>query len=69
MLPAFVAAVTERRDHLHDLLKAATEAEPDRQLTVGSKRYRRLFTIGDARHAEFQDGRTFPCSRSPLGGP
>lgn len=53
VLPAFVAAATERRDHLRDLLKAATDAEPDQQLTFGSKRYRRLFTAGDVRHAQF----------------
>lgn len=52
LLPAFVLAVTARRDHLHDLLKAATDAEPDQALTVGAKHYRRLFTAGDARHAE-----------------
>lgn len=34
------------------LLKAATDAEPDQTLTVGAKHYRRLFTVGDARHAE-----------------
>ncbi|WP_332603162.1 site-specific integrase [Arthrobacter sp. S2(2024)] len=52
LLPAFVAAVTARRDHLRDLLTAATDTEPDQELTVGTKRYRRLFTVGDARHAE-----------------
>lgn len=51
VLPAFVGAVTARRDHLHDLLAAATDAERDQELTVGPKRYRRLFTAGDARHA------------------
>ncbi|WP_216636684.1 site-specific integrase [Arthrobacter sp. OY3WO11] len=50
-LPAFVAAVTARRDHFRDLLKAATDAAPNQELTVGMKRYRRLFTAGDARHA------------------
>lgn len=52
VLPAFVAAVTARRDHLHELLQAATVAEPDQALTVGAKHYRRLWTVGDARHAE-----------------
>ena len=52
LLPAFVVAVTARRDHLHDLLNAATDDEPDQALTVGVKTYRRLFTVGDARHAE-----------------
>jgi integrase len=51
LLPAFVAAVTERRDHLHDLLNAATDAADGQLVTVGSKRYRRLFSAGDARHA------------------
>ncbi|MFF1252720.1 tyrosine-type recombinase/integrase [Pseudarthrobacter sp. NPDC058329] len=51
VLPAFVGALTARRDHLHNLLTAATDAERDQELTVGSKRYRRLFTAGDARHA------------------
>ncbi|MET3948688.1 integrase [Arthrobacter sp. UYCu512] len=52
ILPAFVAAVIARRDHLHELLDAAADAEPDQVLTVGAKNYRRLFTVGDARHAE-----------------
>lgn len=52
LLPAFVAAVTVRRDHLNDLLNAATDAGPNQVLMVGAKDYRRLFTVGDARHAE-----------------
>jgi hypothetical protein len=36
-LPAFVAAVTARRDHFHDLLKAAMDAAPNQELTVGTK--------------------------------
>jgi hypothetical protein len=52
LLPVFVAAVTARRDHLHDLLNAATDAEPYQALTIGAKNYRRLFTVGDARHAQ-----------------
>jgi hypothetical protein len=51
VLPAFVGAVSASRDHLHDLLAAATDVERDQELTVGAKRYRRLFTVGDARHA------------------
>ena len=51
LLPAFVAAVTDRRDHLHELLIAATDATVDQQLKVGSKRYRRLFSTGDALRA------------------
>ena len=51
VLPAFVAAVTGRRDHLHELLTAATNADAGQLLTVGTKRYRRLFTAGDVRHA------------------
>jgi integrase len=51
LLPAFVTAVTDRRDHLRDLLAAATGAAPGQSLTVGSTSYRRLFSAGDARHA------------------
>lgn len=51
LLPAFVAAVTERRDHLHELLSTATDAADGEFVSVGSKRYRRLFSAGDARHA------------------
>jgi integrase len=51
LLPAFVNSVTERRDHLHELLGAATSASPDELLEVGAKRYRRLYSVGDAQHA------------------
>jgi integrase len=53
VLPAFVTAAAERKDHLHDLLTAATDAAKDHQLQIGSKKYRRLYTAGDARHAQF----------------
>lgn len=51
-LPAFVGAMTARWYHLRDLLNSAADAEPDQALTVGAKNYRRLFTVGDARHSE-----------------
>ena len=45
-----MTAVTDRCDHLHELLIAATKENADQQLIVRSKRYRRLFSAGDARH-------------------
>lgn len=51
LLPAFVAAATDRRDHLDELLSVATDASGDELLAVGLMRYRRLFSAGDARHA------------------
>ena len=42
--------MTERRDHLRDLLKAATGAAADEQIVIGANTYRRLFSAGDARH-------------------
>jgi integrase len=51
LLPAFVDAVTERRDHLYELLTAATDASVDQLLTVGSRQYKRLLSAGDIRHA------------------
>ena len=48
-LPAFVAAVTERKDHFRELSKAAGEAQKNQFITVGTKQYQRLYTEGDAR--------------------
>ena len=50
LLPVFTAAVTERRDHLRDLLKAATGASAGDRIVIRAKSYRRLFSAGDARH-------------------
>lgn len=51
LLPAFVSAATERRDHLQELLRVAANATGNEILVVGRKRYQRLFSAGDARHA------------------
>lgn len=36
LLPAFVSAVTDRRDHLHALLSAATGTDVDESVAVGT---------------------------------
>ncbi|MCT9627598.1 hypothetical protein HWD94_21135, partial [Pseudarthrobacter equi] len=50
VLPAFIAAATERKDHFQELLKVAAEARKDEVITVGGKQYQRLYTEGDASH-------------------
>ena len=50
LLPVFMAAVTARRDHLRELLDAATVAAAGEHVVIGSKSYERLFSAGDARH-------------------
>lgn len=51
LLPAFLAAVRDRRDHYQQLLQAASAAEPGQQLRIGASRYQRLYSAGDARAA------------------
>lgn len=53
VLPAFIAAATERKDHFQELLKVAGETRKDEVITVGGKHYQRLYTEGDARHRRF----------------
>ena len=49
VLPALVRAVDEQREHLHRLLAAAAPAGKDELVVIDGHRYRRLFTIADAR--------------------
>ena len=49
VLPALVRAVDEQREHLAQLLTAAGTAGKDELIVVDGHRYRRLFTIADAR--------------------
>jgi site-specific recombinase XerD len=50
LLPALVAAVEARRDHMSRLLAAATTAEAGHMITIDERRYRRILSAGDARH-------------------
>jgi hypothetical protein len=50
LLPALIATVEQRRDHLAALLTAATAAEAGARLVVDGRHYTRLFTAGDLRH-------------------
>jgi site-specific recombinase XerD len=50
LLPVLVAAVEEQRDHLSQLLAAATPAPAGERVTVDGRHYTRLFSAGDARH-------------------
>lgn len=49
VLAALVRAVDEQREHLAQLLTAASMAGKDEPIVVEGHRYRRLFTIADAR--------------------
>ncbi|QJY50783.1 site-specific integrase [Pseudonocardia broussonetiae] len=50
LLPVLVAAVEHRREHMAQLLGAATTAEAGQRITVDDRHYTRLFSAGDARH-------------------
>jgi len=51
LLPVFLDAVRDRREQLHQLLTAATTAQPGQHISIGSMSYQRLYSAGDARHA------------------
>ena len=53
LLPVLVAAVEQRREHLAQLLAAATPAEAGQRITIDGRHYTRLFSAGDARHQRF----------------
>lgn len=50
LLPVLVAAVERRRDHLAQLLAAATSAQAGEAITIDARHYTRLFTASDAQH-------------------
>lgn len=47
LLPLLVDHVDAQRQQLAELLTAGDAAQPDEVVTVGGRRYRRLFTLGD----------------------
>jgi site-specific recombinase XerD len=67
LLPVLVRAVDEQRQHLRSLLDAAASAAADEVISVDGRRYRRLFTVADARHRDQHGQANVRVSDEQLG--